>query len=201
MRGIIYKYTSTITNKSYIGQTVSPERRKSRHRCSMANDHFHNAIRKYGFDTFIYEVLATVDNDSLDYVKSRLNWLEKYYIKKYDTYRNGYNSTAGGEGTVGYSHPQSEEVRKRIGESRKGIKFSDSHKQKLSEAKVGKKLQPEVYKAQAEKRQKKVLCIETQQLFDSRLEAATFAGKAPSMITRAVKLGLPCGGYHWKYVA
>nr|WP_257638814.1 hypothetical protein [Streptococcus agalactiae] len=27
--------------------------------------------------------------------------LEKYFINKYDTYKNGYNATIGGEGVVG----------------------------------------------------------------------------------------------------
>ena len=30
---------------------------------------------------------------------------EKYYIEKYNTYKNGYNSTAGGEDNCGESHP------------------------------------------------------------------------------------------------
>ena len=51
---IIYKITNIINNKVYIGQTVhSLQRRWTQHiidayNCKSKNNHFQNAIRKYG---------------------------------------------------------------------------------------------------------------------------------------------------------
>src|SRR5699024_10566995 len=50
---------------------------------------FQNAILKYGGDNFSWGVLDYCDNNNL-------NEKEIYYIKKYDTFEKGYNSTIGG---------------------------------------------------------------------------------------------------------
>ena len=79
---------------------------------------------------------------------------EIHYINFYDTYKNGYNSTKGGEGGTtwimpeeikeqyrqrmyGYKH--SEETKKKISESNKGRKWNEEAKKKLSEKLKGKK--------------------------------------------------------------
>lgn len=98
----IYKYTNKINNKSYIGQSINLERRQYCHKSSAfnpkANDYdsqFHQAIRKYGFDNFTYEVLITLSTD--EYSKENLDILEKYFIKLFNSYKNGYNATEGGD--------------------------------------------------------------------------------------------------------
>lgn len=92
MKGLIYKVTNKVTGKSYIGQTrYSLEFRWRQHLHKKDNTYFHNAIRKYGPDNFSREVLEECD-------VSELNSREIYYIAKYDTFRNGYNLTKGGEG-------------------------------------------------------------------------------------------------------
>ena len=54
---------------------------------------------------------------------------EKYFIKKYDSFKSGLNSTIGGEGCTGYKHSKS--VRKKIstsllnGNSHKGKTYDD----------------------------------------------------------------------------
>lgn len=50
----------------------------------------HKAILKYGKDNFSLEVIEEVD-------ASLLNERERYWIKYYGTYVNGYNSTIGGQ--------------------------------------------------------------------------------------------------------
>ena len=93
--GIIYKAHNPINGKCYIGQTIhSLTKRMNDHKSSSkAKDyHFYYAIRKYGFDTFEWEVLKTAPVEELS------KW-EMYYIGLYDSYNNGYNSTLGGEGT------------------------------------------------------------------------------------------------------
>lgn len=98
----IYKYTNKINNHVYIGQSINLEQRQYAHKSSAfnekANDYnsqFHQAIRKYGFDNFEYEIIAELSNT--EYSKEMLDDLEKYFIKYYDSYRNGYNATPGGD--------------------------------------------------------------------------------------------------------
>lgn len=99
----IYKFTNKINQKVYIGQSVNIERRVIAHRTSAYNPHtgdynskFHQAIRKYGFDNFDFEVLINLKPEKNN--KQILNQLEIYFIEKYDSFKNGYNATLGGDG-------------------------------------------------------------------------------------------------------
>lgn len=94
---IIYKATNTKNNKVYIGQTINTlEYRKSQHirdcrRLNYYNNKFHNAIKKYGIEVFIWEIIC--ECSSIE----ELNDKEKYYISYYDSVNNGYNLKLGGE--------------------------------------------------------------------------------------------------------
>lgn len=106
MQGVIYKYVNRSNGKVYIGQTVREAQRKNEHKChSKSRPHtqsaFYNAIDKYGLDNFDYEVLETVEANTLEELKAILNPLEVKYIQEYDSYNNGYNNTLGGD-HVGY---------------------------------------------------------------------------------------------------
>lgn len=92
MKGIIYKITNKVNGKSYIGQTrYTLEFRWRQHIHKKDNTYFHNAIRKYGEDNFIKEILEECD---VNYLNSR----EIFYIAKYNTFKEGYNLTIGGDG-------------------------------------------------------------------------------------------------------
>jgi group I intron endonuclease len=113
MKGVIYCYHCISTGKKYIGQTVHEERRKRQHKhdCKRGVDNkFYRAVRKYGWNKFIYGIVEEYDVDLLAEQ-------EIYYIDCYDSYNNGYNSTIGGEGVGGCS--PSEETRKKMSESAK----------------------------------------------------------------------------------
>ena len=96
MRGFIYKITNTINSKSYIGQTIqNVKERFYQHcatKCSQAvlNMVIHKAITKYGKSNFTIEVIEEVES-------ANLNDRERYWIRYYDSYNNGYNSTEGGQ--------------------------------------------------------------------------------------------------------
>lgn len=49
------------------------------------------ALSKYGIDNFIFEILEECNSKDL-------NKQEIYWISYYDTYKNGYNMTLGGDG-------------------------------------------------------------------------------------------------------
>jgi len=97
MYGIIYKATNKINNKIYIGQTTqSLEDRIYFHKYRAYNElnvthtHFINAIRKYGINNFIWEVIDEANT------QEELNEKEIYWIKYYNSIENGYNIQPGG---------------------------------------------------------------------------------------------------------
>lgn len=96
--GYIYRFISP-SGKSYIGQTANdPEVRKLQHKYTAnqgLDTKFYKAIRKYGFDSFDFEIVYTVVTDGN--LREELNTLETYYIGKFDSYKNGYNMTIGGD--------------------------------------------------------------------------------------------------------
>lgn len=110
----IYKCTNLINGKIYIGFTIDLHRRKAVHLSSSKKEDtkFYRAIRKYGAENFIWEVIY----QSLDFDHC-LKVMEPYFIAEYDSYRSGYNSTHGGDGTRGLV--LSEEARKKISDGNK----------------------------------------------------------------------------------
>ena len=92
----IYIITNKINNKVYIGQSVDIRTRWWNHRCELNrnnhyNRHLQGAWNKYGEDNFEFSEL---EKCSLELLDER----EIYWISKYDSYLNGYNSTIGGKG-------------------------------------------------------------------------------------------------------
>ena len=101
---IIYKITNTENDKSYIGKTTKGisirwKQHQRKAKSVVNNNHFSNAIRKYNNDVWLCEVLFYSSHQNLSHE-------EIYFIKLYDTYASGYNSTIGGEGIVGYKPPK-----------------------------------------------------------------------------------------------
>lgn len=149
---IIYKITNIITNKLYIGQTKKPLkiRWKEHIKLSKIKDFkFYRSIRKYGIENFKPEILEIV-------TKETINEREKYWIKKLDTYKNGYNSTlGGGDNPMNYK-----EYRDKVGESKKGKKYwlgkkhTDKTKIKMSKSAIGRKRTIEDKKKQSETRKR-----------------------------------------------
>lgn len=85
----------------YIGQTSRDIETRWREHISDAfgrdkkfNFAFHRAIKKYGEDAFILEQIEECDNEHLDE-------RERYWIKHYNSYKNGYNSDCGGRSNRG----------------------------------------------------------------------------------------------------
>ena len=100
--GLIYKHTFKTSNKSYIGLTINSLEDRLKGHIKAANNgselHFHRAIRKYGADDIISEILEININ------KNSLPEKEIEYIKLYNTFIEGYNMTLGGEGNLGLVH-------------------------------------------------------------------------------------------------
>ena len=138
--GIIYGWYCILSDKWYVGQTVNPEGRFKRHIDIAINKkdniYFHNALRRYGLDNFVYCVLEE------NVLRDNLNMREMDWIEEMNSFENGYNMTVGGQGCI----KMSEESRKKISESLKGKHFGywkgkhlrSETKKKISEANKGK---------------------------------------------------------------
>lgn len=88
----IYKITNINTNMAYIGQSCDITRRIKEHqRSSHMNTLIDYDIKMEGMQNFTFEIVEECPS-------KQLNEREKYWIKYYDTYYNGYNSTPGGKG-------------------------------------------------------------------------------------------------------
>lgn len=105
----IYKITNKINGHMYIGQSISIEHRWLEHLSDSTvseeiweknnrkqQSHLHRAIRKYGKDNFIFEIIEECSIEELD---SK----EIYWIAYYNTFLDPqhYNMTAGGDGQRG----------------------------------------------------------------------------------------------------
>lgn len=154
--GRIYKIICIPTGKIYIGQTThTPEQRLKAHirsACRGSDHKFHRAIRKYGSENFTVEEVSIHYADDKQSLRKILNKEEISAIKMYDSKKNGYNSTLGGDGGLGYHF--SEEIKSKISERQKeyykthdspfkGHHFSEETKQYLREKFTGRKLSDE----------------------------------------------------------
>ena len=112
--GIIYGWYCTVTDKWYIGQTINPLIRFNCHINEAINkkdnNYFHRALRKYGLDNWVYCVLEE------NILRENLNIREIEWIAEFDSFYTGYNLTTGGDTNCIFS----EEVKRKISESRKG---------------------------------------------------------------------------------
>jgi hypothetical protein len=95
----IYKITIIPTSQVYIGLDTNPEYKKCRWKahCRDANINskrkIHRAMAQYGIENCSYEILESGFTDL-----GKLALAEIKYIKLYNSYRNGLNSSLGGDG-------------------------------------------------------------------------------------------------------
>ena len=126
---IIYKITNSVNGKVYIGVTENYQTRKNGHirDAALKQTPLYKAMRKYGIDSFIFEIL----HDNVD----RL--LEIDAIAKYQANnpKYGYNLTEGGEGTIGYKH--TDETKEIFRQLKLGKSHSPEHRRKISEGNRG----------------------------------------------------------------
>ena len=90
----IYKIENKINGKVYIGQSQNIFKRWSVHgnknKANNCNMVIAKAITKYGVENFRFEILELC-------TKEELNIKEKHWVSVYNSYKNGYNSTTGGD--------------------------------------------------------------------------------------------------------
>lgn len=182
----IYAIKNIENGKMYIGQSTNLSHRKSSHFYDLKAGKHHNRLLQSEYNenpqAFKFEILCKCGESDLDD-------LEKYYIDKYKSNDAKYGYNLNGGGITGYTVADStRKIRSEFQKGNKnmcGIKLSDEWKRHLSEAQPHKK---------------KILCIETNVIYDSFADAARQTGlnrsKIVSVCTGKRK---STGGYHFKY--
>lgn len=165
------------------------------------NEHFYNAILKYGWDNIEHCIIASGIS------KECACEIEKSLIKEYQANNRdfGYNKSTGGECSgSGVARVLSEETKQKISQAQKGKKLSQETILKRSISQTGLKRSLETRKKMAEKAKIAVLMFDLTDNFvaeyDSILEASTRTNIAKQNICKCCKGERnTAGGYIWKY--
>lgn len=98
MKSGIYCLKSKIKNKYYVGFSKNVYYRKTEHlRLLRRNEHFNNVLQnhynKYGIEDLSFQVLEKCE-------PTKMAEREIFWINEKDSFKNGFNLTAGGEGSA-----------------------------------------------------------------------------------------------------
>lgn len=224
----IYKITNKINGKFYIGQSVDIKRRFTEHKAPhgrMTSIKF--AIKKYGKENFLFDVIEECSVEDLD--AREVYWIAK--LKPQYNRDKGGRGALGHHVQSDVRQLLSEKSRKywdqlsdaekqaicqRLSGPPKGHPVSDETREKLRAANIGKAQSAETVdrrRATIEKKKsagyvqtnaghnKKVRCLETNQIFDSVKAAGECLSVHPSCITGVLKGRYKtCKGKHFEYV-
>lgn len=202
----IYRIVNNINHKTYIGKTeTSIEERWKKHVWDAnnlkENSKIHSSIKKYGKENFSIEVIEECSSDII-------NEREKYYIKKYNTVKDGYNISLGGKGNPLYNKKYildlwkqgktQKEISEIIGCERHTIyRILKNFKVPAEETIKNKYGNAKKKTAMIDKDTNEIIKI-----FDSATEAAKFFNKDNSSFINQVCKGKKktAYGYKWEYI-
>lgn len=89
--GVVYLIINRVNNKKYIGITTRDISDRFKEHCK-ADSYIGRAIRKYGENNFSIQMI------DMAHTKEELFDLEVKHISNYNSFRDGYNQTVGGDG-------------------------------------------------------------------------------------------------------
>ena len=120
----IYIVTNSANGKQYVGITNNLQRRWNNHKNADGKiPALHNAIKKYGINSFVFSHIA----DAFDFECAKI--IERLLISQHNTISpNGYNLTSGGDGTFN----PSDELREKLSLSHCGKIQSEETRKKRS---------------------------------------------------------------------
>lgn len=206
----VYAHINKYNGKVYIGITgMNPSKRWGAGYNYIGCTLFKRAIDKYKWDGFHHVILYNnLDRNIACKVEAEL-------IKEYKELGISYNITEGGTSTKG--HLMSKSARLKIGAFNKGKYVSEHTRKKIRESKLGIKLSPlsfnhklkisEALKGRVPKNIP-MFCKRTIQLdinnnivmiWDSTTDAARNIGGDKSFISKVCRNGGTAYGYKWKY--
>ena len=201
--GVIYKVTSIINSKVYIGQTVQELKLRKRGHLHSSSV-FGRAIKKYGQDNFTWEIIDEASS------KEELNEKEVFYIKLYKSLfnENGYNVKIGGSpcwSLEAFSEEEKKKVFKKISLAHTGKKNSLIHNKHISESKSGEKNPMFLHKGEKDYRSKKILCINLKTQEEKIIIGIQEAGRQLNISASKIcavlkKRRKTCYGYTFRYI-
>lgn len=183
-------YTADTKELFYIGKGSEKTLKEfKRAKCYWnRNPYWKNKVAKHG--GFTYEILAVWDKeeDAFSHEKLLISCLPKLT-----------NLTDGGEGPSGFK--QSEETKKKRAEAHRGRKNTKETLERMSKAQQVNEAAKKKLLEEVEKQKKKILCVETNEVFESLAEAGRvkkipFQNISKSCLGKRPK----AGGYTWRYV-
>lgn len=226
----IYIITNIINGKRYIGQSTDIKRRFYEHRCISheSNIHLKRALNKYGKENFKYEILELCAEEELDEREVYyINAVKPEYNvstggqRSLRKYPDSVRAVISAKSKEQWHRMTEEEKERRIKNNltgqgwNKGISPSAEVKEKLRLANLGKKQSFETIEKRKETfrrkkdngyiqtnngHKKKVVCVETGEVFESVKEAGEHFSVNPSCITSVLKGRYKtCKGHHFDY--
>ena len=195
MNYCIYKLTNSVNGKVYIGTTCQALKDRWRNGKAYKGTELGDDISEVGWSSFFKEVL--VDGLSQgDAIQQ-----EKKYIKLFNSFNDGYNSSVGGEVPTDKKiesmklsltgRKLSEKHKRRISESNKGKVFSNEHIENLRKSHIG---QPGYWEGKQRDDSTKdkisknlsipIRCIQTEEIFKNAKEASEKTGFPASSIAK-----------------
>lgn len=211
----IYKITNLVNGKIYIGQSIDIQRRFWEHRCISheSNAHLKNALRKYGKENFKYEVLEECSEEQLDekerYYISTLN--PEYNVtnggqdslRRYpEEIRQKISAKSKEQWAKMSNEEKAERIKNNLTGPQKGHTVSEKTRAKLREINTGKTQSIETIEKRKEtirnKKQsgyvqtnaghrKKIICLETGEIFESVKQASEKLNTPRANISRVLK--------------
>jgi len=193
--GTIYSIICKVTSKRYIGQTQQELSKRWGQHIQESKTHsnrpLYNAMNKYGVGMFVIRVIEE------DIPIEKLSERECYWIEQFDTYKNGYNATTGGE----ESKAIREDVRKKISSTMTGVEKSHEHIANISKSLKEKNHRFSISGDGKHHRTKiRGVHVNTGEIveFDAIRDAGEKLNIPNGNITRAIKKGFTAGGYKWE---
>jgi group I intron endonuclease len=196
----IYKITNP-KGKVYIGQSIDIERRFKEYKKLQCNQSIKifNSLKKYGWEAHIFEILE-------ECLLEQLNEKEESYILLFNSHIQGLNiKLASKPSWTGKKRPEHSKFLKENGS---GLSYerTQEHKDNLRKKLSGRKLSNDICKKISQnkigKKTKKILCLETQQVFNSIKECSESLNISKGCICSFVKGKYPYStlkGYTFKY--
>lgn len=196
-KGIIYSILNKVNGHRYIGQTQQDLSKRWGQHIQESKTHsnrpLYRAINKYGIGMFTVRIIEE------DIPIDKLSERECYWIEQFDTYKNGYNATSGGE----QSKTIHEDVKEKISQTMRGIEKSDEH---IESIRIALKQKNDHFKIRGDGKHLrcKVRGINpnTGEIveFDSITDACNKLHLKNGNLSRGIKNGYLVGGYKWEKI-
>lgn len=223
----IYMIKNIKNSKCYIGQQVNIKKRWKLHVWELnnskhSNEHLQCAWNKYGKDSFEFSVLEICSREQLN--EKEIEYIDFYHAND-PVY--GYNITAGGDGLLDVPKETREKISKSISDTYKSnpekrernrqttlkqfqdkdfykkyreYRSSDEFREKERLSHLGMKMKEETKRKISKTLGKRVLCVETGEIFDSAKDAEKWLPGNINVKAAALGQRKTAGGYHWKYI-